>query len=55
MMRGLACLLFVVLVTLTGCSKSDPAAPLSPDQDRQLQQQLDQARQAEGAAQQKAP
>jgi len=46
----------VVLVfsSILGCQKA--AAPSAPtaDQERQLQQQINQARQAEGAAQKKA-
>lgn len=41
--------------TLAGCQKSTaPTGPLSPDQERKMQEQLQKARHAEGAAQ-KAP
>ncbi|MEN6493989.1 MAG: hypothetical protein ABFD16_06835 [Thermoguttaceae bacterium] len=55
-MRRLALLFVVVLsfASLLGCQKTTaPSAPTA-DQERQLQQQIDQARQAEGAAQKKA-
>ena len=54
-MRKLALLFVVVLsfASLLGCQKTAPSAPTA-DQERQLQQQIDQARQAEGAAQKKA-
>jgi hypothetical protein len=54
-MRKLALLFVVVLsfASLLGCQKTAPSAPTA-DQERQLQQQIDQARQAEGAAQKTA-
>jgi len=40
---------------LAGCQKSaGPTGPLSPDQERKVQEQLQKARQAEGAAQKAA-
>ena len=53
MMRRFGLLLFVVLgwTTFIGCQKSGSPPPLSPEQERELEEQLDEARQAEGAAQ----
>lgn len=53
MMRKLALMLVVVvsLLPLFGCSKADTAPASTADRERELQQQLDAARKAEGAAQ----
>ena len=53
-MRRFCLVLLAVLswTMLAGCQKSTgPAGPLSPDQERKMQEQLQKARQAEGAAQ----
>ncbi len=56
-MRWVRLVLLIVLmwVTVPGCGKTPPPAkPLTSDQEQKLQQQLEKARQAEGASQRKA-
>lgn len=51
------CFLLLALwsgTTLLGCGGSSAPKPLSADQERQVQEQLQKARQAEGAAQKPA-
>lgn len=53
MMQAFRFLLVALLsgTTLLGCGGSSAPKPLSADQERQVQEQLQKARQAEGAAQ----
>ena len=52
MMRVFGLLLFVVFGTavLVGCGGNDAPPPLTPDQERELEEQLEQATQSEGEA-----
>ncbi len=54
-----ACCLWLLLALvgacLPACSGNEPPATLSPDEEKQMQQQLETDRQAEGAAQQEGP
>jgi len=52
-MRLIKLLLLLIVTTLPGlgCSKTDSAPASTPDQERQMEQQLEAARKAEGAAQ----
>ena len=51
MMRWFCFLLLVALgwTTLVGCQRTGSPPPLSAEQERQLEEQLDKARQAEGS------
>jgi hypothetical protein len=53
MMRVIGLLLFVVLgcTVLVGCGETGPPPPLTPDQERELEEQLEQASQDEGESQ----
>jgi hypothetical protein len=53
MRRGFALLMIVVLcgVSPVGCGTSTSPPPLTPEQERQLEQQLEEVREAEGAMQ----
>jgi hypothetical protein len=53
MRRGFALLVAVLLcsVSLVGCGTSTSPPPLTPEEERQLEQQLEEVREAEGAMQ----
>ncbi len=57
MMRGFVCWLMVVLSlsVLVGCRRGGTPEPLSPEEEQQFQQQLEDAQRAEGAAQSDSP
>ena len=53
MIRAFGLLLFAVMccATLVGCGGTESPPPLTPDEERQLEQQLEQASQEEGESQ----